>query len=387
MGTRKRHSAPVVAAPRRHQSGAVRIDDRIRLGHAIATSLEPFGVGVAIVEPRTSRFVFVSEALTALLGATREDLLALPSAVERFAKDDARAAEAYLEQTRATRAHLRLVHADGTLVEVELSARRFDEDDGDRALAIVVRDAREGVGREEMRRAIDVATDALRARDELFSIAAHDLKTPLTSLRLHAQALQRSLYRDPTDPTRARKSIDVIERHAERMAFLIDQLLDVARIHGGRLEIEPLPADLGSIVREVAARFGPEVASRGATIIIDGERSVPGRWDPLRLDQIVTNLVSNALKYGDGKPIVLELRANNARAQLTVRDYGPGIPEDHQARIFEPFERATSDARLRGAGLGLWIVRRLVEAHGGEVSVASVVGKGAVFVVDLPRHA
>ncbi len=385
MGNRKRHSAPVIAAPRRYQSGAVRIDDRVRLGQAIAAALEPFGVAVAIVEPRALRFVFVSDALTTLLGATREELLALASAVERFAPDDARAAEAYLGQTRATRATLRLVHASGALVDAELSSQPFDEDDRERALVIVLRDAREGADREEMRHSIDVATDALRARDELFSIAAHDLKTPLTSLRLHAQALQRSLYRDPADPTRARKSIDVIERHAERMTFLIDQLLDVGRIHGGRLEIERLPADLGAIVREVAARFGPEVASRGATIIIDGERSVPGRWDPLRLDQIVTNLVSNALKYGDGKPIVIELRANNARVQLTVRDYGPGIAEEQQVRIFEPFERATSDPRLRGAGLGLWIVRRLVEAHDGEVSVASVVGKGAVFVVDLPR--
>jgi signal transduction histidine kinase len=228
-------------------------------------------------------------------------------------------------------------------------------------------------------------TAALDARDELFSIAAHDLKTPLTSLKLHVQALQRSLVREPVDLARARRSADEAERHAERMATLIEQLLDVARIRKGKLEVSRGPADLAAIVREVGARFGPEIANRGATIIIDAERSVPGRWDPLRLEQIVTNLVSNALKYGEGNPIVLEVRSSAARARLTVRDYGPGIPVAEQERIFEPFERATTDTRTRGAGLGLWIVRRLVEAHGGEVSVSSVPGKGATFIVDLPR--
>jgi signal transduction histidine kinase len=102
------------------------------------------------------------------------------------------------------------------------------------------------------------------------------------------------------------------------------------------------------------------------------------------VDQIVTNLLSNALKYGDGKPIVVEVRSSSAQARLTVRDHGPGIPPEEQRRIFEPFERA-GDSDEGGSGLGLWIVRRLAEAHGGKVSVTSVVGKGALFVVDLPR--
>jgi signal transduction histidine kinase len=232
--------------------------------------------------------------------------------------------------------------------------------------------------------AIDEAALALRARDELFSIAAHELKTPLTSLRLHTGMMLRGLAREAPDLSRARRSVDEIERHAERMTLLIEQLLDVARIQGGRLELERGPADLAVVIREVGARFGPEVASRGATIIIDGERSVIGRWDPFRLDQIVTNLVSNALKYGEGKPIVIELRSTSTHARLTVRDHGPGIPPEEQRRIFEPFERA-GDSVEGGSGLGLWIVRRLAEAHGGEVSVASVSGKGARFVVELPR--
>jgi signal transduction histidine kinase len=153
------------------------------------------------------------------------------------------------------------------------------------------------------------------------------------------------------------------------------------------MELACGPADFAAIVREIAARFGPEAASRGATLIIDGERAVPGHWDPLRLEQIVANLVSNALKYGEGNPIALELRATPRRARLAVRDSGLGIAAEEQSRIFEPFERAASDPRVAGAGLGLWIVRRLVEAHGGTISVASVVGKGTVFLVDLPRDA
>jgi signal transduction histidine kinase len=143
-------------------------------------------------------------------------------------------------------------------------------------------------------------------------------------------------------------------------------------------------------VRDVATRFGAEAAALGATIIIDGEPSVTGHWDSLRLEQVVANLVSNALKFGDGNPIAVELRSLGGRALLTVRDHGPGIPEEDQTRIFEPFERVPQPRgkrKIGGAGLGLWIVRRLVEAHGGTVRLASVVGRGTVFAVDLPKDA
>ena len=387
MGNRKRHSADPHSAPRRYKSGTLRIDDRVRLGQAIASALEPFGLGVAVIDPDALRFTFANDALASLLGSTTEELLALPSLLERVAPKDVRAAEACLGAARPSELTLHLVHASGDPIEVDLSVRPFDhERPAGRALAIVFRGAGERRERESLRSAVGEAAEALRARDEIFAIATHEIRTPLTSLRLHAQALIRGLGREPPDLARARRAIGEVERHAERITALADQLLEVSRIRSGRLELERAPMDLAAAVREIATRFGPEAASAGATIIIDGEPSVPGWWDPLRIEQIVLNLVSNALKFGQGNPVAVELRSLGGRVLLTVRDHGPGIPEDEQARIFEPFERAKRARGTRGAGLGLWIVKRLVEAHGGTVRLASAEGRGSVFAVDLPRE-
>jgi nitrogen-specific signal transduction histidine kinase len=409
MGNRKRHSvAPLRHGGRRYQSGTIRIGHRVGLGQALAAALEPFGLGVAIIEPGTLRILFVSEALAALLGTTAEELVALRSLLERVVPQDARAAETCFGTSRPSELTLRLVHACGDPIDLDLSVRPFNDEslDGDsgesaganptrkrrspespppRALAVVFRGVGERRERESLRVAVGEAAESLRARDELFSMATHEIRTPLTSLRLHAQALLRGLMREPPDLARARRAVVGVERQAERISMLADHLLDVSRIRSGRLEIERSRTDLGSVIRDVATRFGAEAAALGATIIIDGEPSVTGHWDSVRLEQIVANLISNALKFGEGKPIALELRSIGARALLTVRDHGPGIPEDEQARIFEPFERAKHARGTKGAGLGLWIVRRLVEAHGGTVRLASVVGRGTVLAVDLPR--
>jgi signal transduction histidine kinase len=389
MGHRKRHSAAPSSAPRRSVSGARRIDERVRLGQALAAALEPFGVGAAVVDPTTLRFTFVSEALASLLGATVEELVALHSVADRVALADARAAEAALSHARPSEVTLRFLHASGDEIELDLSVRPFDPDrhraDGSRSLAVIFRGVGERKERESLRAAVGEAAEALRARDELFSIATHDVRSPLMALRLHAQVLTRCLKRESPDIPRARRALSEVEKHTERTMYLADRLLDAARIRSGHLEIERIPMDLAEVVRDVATRFGAEAATAGATVIIDGERSVLGRWDPLRMEQIVANLVSNALRFGGGNPIAIELRTLGRRALLTVRDHGPGIPDEDQARIFEPFERAKGARGTPGSGLGLWIVRRLVDAHGGTVRLASAVGKGTVFAVDLPK--
>ncbi len=390
MGHRKRHSAAPSGGPRRTQSGARRIDERVRLGQALASALEPFGLGAAVVEPRTLRFAFASEALASLLGATVDELVALPSILERVVPADARAAEAALSAPRPSEVAVPFVHASGDEIELDLSIRPFDHDrlrpDGERALAVVFRGVGERRERESLRAAVGEAAEALRARDELFAIATHEVRSPLMALRLHAQVLMRYLKRETPDVTRARRALVEVERHVERTMALADRLLDASRIRSGRLEIERASVDLAEIVRDVATRFGAEAASLGATIIIDGERSVLGSWDPLRMEQIVANLVSNALKFGGNSPIAIELRTLGRRALLTVRDHGPGIADEDQARVFEPFERAKGARGTQGVGLGLWIVKRLVEAHGGAVRIASAIGKGTVFAVDLPKE-
>jgi signal transduction histidine kinase len=365
----------------------VRIDDRIRLGQALAGALEPFGLGVGVVDPGALRLTFANEALASLLGSTIEELVHLPSLLDRVTPEDAHTAEACFGALRPSELTIHMIHASGDPIELDVSVRPFDHEKPiGHALAVVFRGAGERHERDSLRTAVGEAAEALRARDELFSIATHEIRSPLTSLRLHAQALIRGLAREPPDVARARRAILEVERHAERITTLADQLLDVSRIRSGRLDLERAPMDLAALVREVATRFGAEAATVGATIIIDGEPSVPGFWDPLRMEQVVANLVSNALKFGQGNPVAIELRTLGPRILLTVRDHGPGIPEDEQARIFEPFERAKRARGMRGAGLGLWIVRRLVEAHGGAVRLASAEGRGSVFAVDLPRE-
>lgn len=387
MVHRKRNPSTRPNAPRRYQSGARRIDERVRLGHALAAALEPFAFGVGVIDPETLRLSFANESLASLLGSTVEELLHLPSILDRVAPTDAHAAAACFGTPRPSELTIHLLHSSGDPIELDISVRPFDhEKPVGRALAVVFRGAGERHERDSLRAAVGEAAEALRARDELFSIATHEIRSPLTALRLHAQALIRGLGREPPDIPRARRAIAEVERHAERITVMADQLLDVSRIRSGRLDLERAPMDLAAIVREVATRFGAEAATVGATIIIDGEPSVPGWWDPMRIEQIVANLVSNALKFGQGNPVAIELRTLGARVLLTVRDHGPGIPEDEQERIFEPFERAKRARGTRGAGLGLWIVRKLVEAHGGSVRVASAEGRGTVFAVDLPRE-
>jgi signal transduction histidine kinase len=239
MGNRKRQSAAPRSAPRRYQSGAVRIDHRVGLGHALASALEPFGLGVAIVEPGTLRVLFASEALASLLGATVEELVGLRSLLERVVPQDSHAAETCFGTPRPSEISLRLLHSCGDPIDLDLSIRPFDGDaslvarsrahanaDG-QALAVVFRGIGERRERESLRVAVGEAAESLRARDELFAMATHEIRTPLTSLRLHAQALLRGLMREPPDVTRARRAIIGVERQAERMTVLADHLLDV----------------------------------------------------------------------------------------------------------------------------------------------------------------
>ena len=228
------------------------------------------------------------------------------------------------------------------------------------------------------------AQDAIRVRDEFLSIASHELKTPLTSLALQADSLRSAAARGRVPEAVAQKA-EVIRRNVDRLTRLITNLLDISRIGAGRLELELEELDLAELVREVVTRFEDELARAGCELRLDASTPVVGRWDRLRLDQVVTNLVANAVKYGPGKPVEVAVRAAEGRAWLEVRDHGIGIPREAQARIFERFERAVSDRHYGGFGLGLWIVHLIVEALGGTIAVESEPGQGATFTVELGR--
>jgi PAS domain S-box-containing protein len=233
------------------------------------------------------------------------------------------------------------------------------------------------------------AEDALRKaiilRDDFLSVASHELRTPLTSLKLEVANLSRIARRDNADDgPRLVAKVDKIDSQADRLHRLIDELLDVSRIAAGRLELHVEAVDLAQIVCDVGARFTEEAARVGSTLNVSAPVAVVGRWDRSRLDQVLTNLVSNAIKYGDCKPIDISLRTENDRAVVTIRDRGLGIaPHDHE-RIFGRFERAASSRHFGGIGLGLWIVKQIIDALGGTVAVESKPDQGSTFTVDLP---
>lgn len=226
------------------------------------------------------------------------------------------------------------------------------------------------------------AREALHVREEFLSIAAHEIRTPVTSIHLAVQGLRD---RDQTTE-RTRKLLGIVEREDRRLAQLVDDLLDLGRIRSGHLQIELAPVDLVQLVREVVDRLAPQSARSGSEVSVVADARVVGNWDRSRLDQVVMNLLSNAIKFGRGKPIRVEVRSQDRRAILRVSDQGMGIAADVQRRIFEPFERAVRERTFGGLGLGLYIVRTIVEALGGTVQVQSAIGAGATFTVELPRE-
>lgn len=222
---------------------------------------------------------------------------------------------------------------------------------------------------------------AVTARDDFLSIAGHELRTPLTALKLQLTALERSMAVGSVD---ALRRLDGARRQVQRLASLTDELLDVSRISTGRLTLQLEPVDLTAVAFEVTSRLAEQIAASGSPVGLEAGAPLVGRWDRTRLDQLVTNLLTNALKYGQGSPIQVVVRREQDRARLTVRDHGIGIPAEKQAVIFQRFERAVSARSYGGLGLGLWIVSQIVNALGGTIAVESAPGQGALFTVDLP---
>ncbi len=232
-------------------------------------------------------------------------------------------------------------------------------------------------------RLYDEAQGAVRVRDDFLSIAGHELRTPLTALHLQLQAMVRFPEQSVSVEMvqeRARK----MAQQTHRLARLITELLDVSRIIRGRLTLETSEVDLVELCRHVVDMCDADLRRAGCALTVTAPATLSGRWDRTRIEQVLQNLLLNACKYGRARPIEIELRAEQARAIIVVRDDGIGIPLEDQARIFERFERAVPSRHFGGFGLGLWISREVVEAHGGHISVESAPERGATFRVELP---
>jgi signal transduction histidine kinase len=231
------------------------------------------------------------------------------------------------------------------------------------------------------------AEEELRLRDEFLSVASHELKTPLTSLQLEVEGLVRQVRMAGTSPIAAEQiapRLESADAQTERLARLINQLLDVTRMNAGRLQLDLEDVDLGEVAVTVAAQSREALERSGCTLELQGDHVI-GRWDRLRLEQLCGNLLDNAMKYGAHRPVEIVVAGSAGEGTLTVRDHGIGISRADQARIFDRFERAASEREFGGLGLGLWICRQIAEALGGTIHLRSTPGQGAAFTVRLPR--
>jgi PAS domain S-box-containing protein len=270
-----------------------------------------------------------------------------------------------------------------SLVSAE-SGRHYNEAD----LALAQDLARRAAVAVDNSRLYRESQEGILARDEFLSIASHELKTPITSLQLQTQSLLRSAKKgglNSVSQERIISKLDLINQQTDRLTRLANDLLDVARIRAGRIEMRLEAVDLSQIVRDVALRFEDQMETVGCSLKLSAPPGIVVNADRTRLEQVVTNLLSNAIKYGAGKPIEVAVEADDDHARLMVRDHGIGIAPEHLERIFVRFERAVSSRNYGGLGLGLYIARQIVESLSGSIHVTSELGVSSTFTVVLPR--
>jgi signal transduction histidine kinase len=227
------------------------------------------------------------------------------------------------------------------------------------------------------------ATQAVQLRDTFLSVASHELKTPLTSIYLQFEILKRSTLKTDDD-ARTHNLFERFQSQLERLTRLIDELLDVSSIASGKMSLHPEKIELEKLVSDICANFEIEALQKGSPISLVIKQSVSGVWDVNRVEQVVMNLVSNAIKYGNKRPIEVIVSKNDNWAIVQIVDKGMGIAVEDQTRIFQRFERAINSFTISGLGLGLFICKEIMLRHGGDIKVVSKLGEGSTFTLRLP---
>ncbi|MFP2963643.1 ATP-binding protein [Myxococcus sp. 1LA] len=274
--------------------------------------------------------------------------------------------------------------AHGHVIPTERYTRLTDPDEKLREVSLLQQRAQALEAEVQQRQHAEQALrDALHRRDEFLALASHELKTPLTALQLQLQSLPSAAARKDGGG-RLLERLDKAIRHTERLATHIDGLLDVSRLGEGQVPLMLEAHDLSRLVRETVARAMTSAAEADCPIQLMADIPVEGVWDPLRIQQVVGNLLVNAFKYGRGRPVEVRVEGAPDHARITVRDHGIGVAIEHQERIFQRFERAVPASAFGGLGLGLYAARQVVVAHGGILRVESEPGQGATFIVELP---
>lgn len=233
-------------------------------------------------------------------------------------------------------------------------------------------------------------SEAVKIRDEFLSIASHELRTPLTSLKLQSEIREINLEKGNIaafDPQRVKQMIQADNRQLDRLTRLVDDMLDITRIGSGQFKICPRITDMSTLTKQVVDRFQIEYSARDLYFENESDGSVLGEWDAARVEQILSNLIINAMKYGGTGPVTVKLAEKSGAAIISIIDQGMGIKTEDLDRIFNRFERAVNENEICGLGLGLYIVREIVAAHQGTIRVESELGRGSVFTVELPVRA
>ena len=228
---------------------------------------------------------------------------------------------------------------------------------------------------------------AVRMRDDFMSIVSHEVRTPLNGLILETQLRKMHLARDNAAAftlDKMKAMVERDERQIQSLIRLIEDMLDVSRIRTGKLSIRPGQFDLSCLVSTLVETFAPQISAAQSSVNLSADSPVVGLWDEFRIEQVVSNLLTNALRYGAKSPIDVSVYVEGENAIVEVRDQGIGISEENQQRIFQQFERVSAKHAVAGLGLGLFISEQIVAAHGGKITVQSALGEGAVFRVSLP---
>ena len=227
----------------------------------------------------------------------------------------------------------------------------------------------------------DEARNAIKMRDDFLSIASHEIRTPLTALKMQIYLIEKASAKESDNP-----QLEQISKTTKRASVLIKKLstlqevlMDLAQIRLGKIEIKRVETNITDVISETVGHLMPDANRLGIEVSLEYSDTIIGVIDPLRLSQVATNLINNAIKYGDGKPIEVKVFKEDDFVVIKVKDHGPGIAFDKQNKIFERFERVNDDPAVSGLGLGLFISKQIVEAHGGSIFIESALGNGAVF--------
>ncbi|RZA06650.1 MAG: GAF domain-containing protein, partial [Proteobacteria bacterium] len=355
----------------------------------LALSLTSGGIGFWEWNAKTG-YVFLSETLMDDWGIDPEKYQnTLPECLERIHPEDRDSVWKEINNSALARVNYdveyRVIRPGGATIWINAKGKFLIDDAGaaERLSGVTINITERKRAEEELR-------SAVRARDQFLSIASHELKTPLTSLRLQAQLHKRAIAKkDPTaySAPRVDSIVEQTEKQVNRLTRLVDDMLDVSRIRSGQLTLEREPFALGTLTEEIAGRLKNQFLAAGyPEPQIHSGPATEGSWDRLRIEQVITNLLTNAIRYGKKNPVSVKVESLGAAVRLSVEDGGIGIAPEAREKIFDRFERAVDANEVSGLGLGLFISKQIVSAHGGKIWVENRDEGGSRFVLELPKE-